>query len=179
MFCNISQYPASRTGTVVNNNCYHDYLYFEHGTKVRKFLIRISLFYTRINKIKVFNNREGFLGLFNRAELQIYSHAAGYSVGGEPYVSPQTLADLIDRARRQKLLDAVLYALVDVSIDGLEDGTIIRLGDLGSIRVTLSSEGRATAEDVDATCIKKAGIIFVPGARIKKTLEDMKFVKTN
>jgi hypothetical protein len=26
------------------------------------------MFYTRINKIKVFNNREGFLGLFNRTE---------------------------------------------------------------------------------------------------------------
>jgi hypothetical protein len=35
------------------------------------------MFYARINKIKVFNNREGFLGLFNRAELRIYSHAAG------------------------------------------------------------------------------------------------------
>jgi hypothetical protein len=65
-----------------------------------------------------------------------------------------------------------------LAIDGLEDGTIIRLGDLGSIRVTLASEGRATAEEVDASCIKKTGIIFVPGARIKKTLEDVKFVKT-
>ena len=26
------------------------------------------MFYARINKIKVFNNREGFLGLFNRKE---------------------------------------------------------------------------------------------------------------
>jgi predicted histone-like DNA-binding protein len=72
---------------------------------------------------------------------------------------------------------AVLYALVDVAIDGLEDGTIVRLGDLGSIRVTLGSEGRVTAEEVDVACIKKSGIIFVPGPRIKKTLEDVKFVK--
>jgi hypothetical protein len=34
------------------------------------------MFFARINKIKVFNNREGFLGLFNRrAELRIYSLA--------------------------------------------------------------------------------------------------------
>ena len=26
------------------------------------------MFYARINKIKVFNNREGFLGLFNRKD---------------------------------------------------------------------------------------------------------------
>jgi hypothetical protein len=33
------------------------------------------MFYTRINKIKVFNNREGFLWLFNRrAEMRIYSY---------------------------------------------------------------------------------------------------------
>jgi predicted histone-like DNA-binding protein len=74
---------------------------------------------------------------------------------------------------------AVLYALVDVSVDGLEEGAIIRLGDLGSMRVSCNSEGRATAEEVDASCIKKSGIIFVPGQRIKKTLESMKFVKTS
>ncbi|MDR0698030.1 MAG: DNA-binding protein [Tannerella sp.] len=66
---------------------------------------------------------------------------------------------------------AVLYALVDVTIDGLDDGNIIRLGDLGSIRITLSSEGKATPEEVGAGCIKKVRIIFVPGLRIKKMLE--------
>jgi hypothetical protein len=36
------------------------------------------MFYTRINKIKVFDNREGFLGLFNRnAEMRIYSYVRG------------------------------------------------------------------------------------------------------
>jgi hypothetical protein len=29
------------------------------------------MFYARINKLKVFDNREGFLGLFDRAELRI------------------------------------------------------------------------------------------------------------
>ncbi|MDR3267122.1 MAG: hypothetical protein LBT24_06100 [Tannerella sp.] len=32
------------------------------------------MFYARINKIKIFNNREGFLELFNRAEIRIYSY---------------------------------------------------------------------------------------------------------
>jgi hypothetical protein len=41
------------------------------------------MFYARINKVKVFNNREGFLGLFNRrAELRIYSYLS-------PTLSPQ------------------------------------------------------------------------------------------
>jgi predicted histone-like DNA-binding protein len=73
---------------------------------------------------------------------------------------------------------AVLYALVDVSVEGLEDTTIIRLGELGSMRVTLNSEGRDTAEEVDASCIKNTGLIFVPGARIKQTLGSAKFLKT-
>jgi hypothetical protein len=33
------------------------------------------MFYTRINKIKMFDNREGFLWLFNkRVEIRIYSY---------------------------------------------------------------------------------------------------------
>jgi hypothetical protein len=31
------------------------------------------MFYSRINKINVFDNREGFLDLFNNAEMRIYS----------------------------------------------------------------------------------------------------------
>jgi hypothetical protein len=30
------------------------------------------MFYTRMNKIKVFDSREGFLGFFNSAEMRIY-----------------------------------------------------------------------------------------------------------
>jgi predicted histone-like DNA-binding protein len=72
---------------------------------------------------------------------------------------------------------AVLNALVDVAINGLADGKIIRLGDLGSVRVTLSSDGVEKEEDVKATIIRKAGVIFTPGTRIKLTLEHAKYVK--
>ncbi|MDR2425307.1 MAG: hypothetical protein LBD59_11405 [Prevotellaceae bacterium] len=42
------------------------------------------MFYARINKIKVFNNREGFLGLFNRVEMRIYGYVTGYfDAGGD------------------------------------------------------------------------------------------------
>jgi len=72
---------------------------------------------------------------------------------------------------------AVLYALVDVAIDGLGDSKIIRLGDLGSIRVTLSSDGVELEKDVNSTIIRKAGVIFTPGTRIKLTLENVKYTK--
>jgi hypothetical protein len=37
------------------------------------------MFYARINKIKAFNNREGFFGLFNRSGLRIYSYVVNPS----------------------------------------------------------------------------------------------------
>jgi predicted histone-like DNA-binding protein len=72
---------------------------------------------------------------------------------------------------------AVLYALVDVSVDNLSNGTIIRLGDLGSMRISLSSEGLPTAEEVKASSIKGTSVIFTPGTRIKEMLASAKFQK--
>lgn len=72
---------------------------------------------------------------------------------------------------------AVLYALVDVSVDSLSDGTIVRLGDLGSLRVSLSSEGKEKETEVTASTIKNASIIFTPGSRIKEMLAAAKFQK--
>jgi hypothetical protein len=50
-------------------------------------LIIIIMFYIRINKIKIFNNREGFLGLFNRAEMRIYSYVTASSAGFQQILS--------------------------------------------------------------------------------------------
>lgn len=72
---------------------------------------------------------------------------------------------------------AVLYALVDVSVDSLSNGTIVRLGDLGSMRVSLKSEGQLTADEVKASAVKGASIIFTPGSRIRETLSVVKFQK--
>ncbi|MEI6061096.1 MAG: DNA-binding protein [Bacteroidota bacterium] len=72
---------------------------------------------------------------------------------------------------------AVLYAMVDVSVDNLANGTIVRLGELGSLRPTLSSEGKATEAEVSSSSVKNAGILFAPGTRIKQMLETVKFKK--
>ena len=72
---------------------------------------------------------------------------------------------------------AVLYALVDVSIDNLANGTIVRLADLGSMRISLSSEGKATAAEVTSSAIKSTSIIFVAGTRIQEMLDAAKFEK--
>lgn len=72
---------------------------------------------------------------------------------------------------------AVLYALVDVSVDSLADGNIVRLGDLGSLRISLSSEGKTSANEVTASAIKSSSVIFTPGTRIKEMLSNAKFQK--
>ena len=73
---------------------------------------------------------------------------------------------------------AVLYAMVEEAVSGLSEGRIIRLGELGSMRITLSSEGKDTAEEITAATVKKAGVIFTPGAKLQDMLKSAKFVKT-
>ena len=72
---------------------------------------------------------------------------------------------------------AVLYAMVEESVLGLSEGRIIRLGDLGSLRITLSSEGKNKSEEVTAAAVKKTGVIFTPGAKLKDMLKTAKFKK--
>lgn len=72
---------------------------------------------------------------------------------------------------------AVLYALVDVMDGALAEGQIVRLGELGSLRVSFSSEGKSKAEEVNATSIKNPKVIFTPGKNIKKTLASLTYEK--
>jgi len=72
---------------------------------------------------------------------------------------------------------AVLYAMVDVMQDSLADGQIVRLGELGSLRVSISSEGKATANEVNASSIKKARVVFTPGKEIKTMLNTLDYTK--
>jgi flagellar protein FlgJ len=99
------------------------------------------VFYVRINRIRVFDNREGFLGLFNRAEIRIYSYATGYAGTGQP---PElTLGDLAglpdDRARRELLLQRVAAEIDRFSqsafleINSVKDNQDLTFGDAGFV----------------------------------------------
>ena len=98
------------------------------------------MFYARINKIKVFNNREGFPGLFNRAELRIYGYVTGYfgdTQSQSPSLTLGDLANLPDEARRKRLLEAVidkagkLSQSVYMEIDRVKDNQSITFGGCG------------------------------------------------
>ncbi len=72
---------------------------------------------------------------------------------------------------------AVLYALVDITVDNLAKGSIVRLGELGSLRPSISSEGKVTEAEVSASAIRSASVIFAPGSRIRDMLASVKFTK--
>ncbi|MDR0845446.1 MAG: hypothetical protein LBN71_09505 [Tannerella sp.] len=106
------------------------------------------MFYARINKIHVFNNREGFLGLFNRAELRIYSFAANPTgVSGhilergihDPLLTVADLINLDDEKRREKLLEAVLTETEhfaqshSLEINGVKDNQSLTFDESGLV----------------------------------------------
>ena len=72
---------------------------------------------------------------------------------------------------------AVLIALEDVITDALRGGEIVRLGDLGTFQISISSKGAETEEDYSDTLIKKARINFRPGSALVGALSGLTFQK--
>lgn len=70
---------------------------------------------------------------------------------------------------------AVLDSLNWVMDLELSAGNVVQLGELGNFRLSLSSEGTAKEEDFDATKIKKARIVFHPGAALRTTRKEVTF----
>ena len=59
----------------------------------------------------------------------------------------------------------------------LLDGKIIRLGDFGSFRLSISSSGADKAEDFTKNMIKGVNLLFRPGKQITDELNKAEFVK--
>ena len=72
---------------------------------------------------------------------------------------------------------AVLVSLEDVVKEAIENGEIVRLGDLCTLQVGLSSRGTLTEKEYEDTNIKKARINFRPGPVLAGALETLKFTK--
>ena len=70
---------------------------------------------------------------------------------------------------------AVLESLVMIIPRHIERGEIVRLGELGSLRVTINSEGSDTEEQVNASNIKKAKYRFTAGPELQQTLKLLKY----
>ena len=73
---------------------------------------------------------------------------------------------------------AVLEAFMNVVPDLLADGKIVDLGDFGTFRVSVSSEGADNPEDVTSRSITNVRILFQPGKRFRVSAERHGFEKS-
>lgn len=95
-----------------------------------------------------------------------------------------TLRDIVDDIALNCTLTgsdikAVLDALMTSLKHNLGKGNVLRLGDLGSFRVSVSSKGEVTAKACTSRAVKKARIIFVPSAELKETVKVFSFTKVS
>ena len=72
---------------------------------------------------------------------------------------------------------AVLIALEDVVKEAIQNGEIVRWGELCTLQVSLSGKGALTEEDYNDSLIKKAKIIIRPGTILAGALETLKYSK--
>ena len=72
---------------------------------------------------------------------------------------------------------AVLVALEDVIAEALQNGEIVRLGELCTLQVSISGKGALTEEDYDTALIKKTRINFRPGIVLTKALASLSYSK--
>jgi len=74
-------------------------------------------------------------------------------------------------------VQGVIYTLVDVIVEELAEGNIVRLGQLGDFRVSISSYGFENEEEVNAQAVRRAKINFRPGPKLKRMLQILTFEK--
>ncbi|AWX07119.1 HU family DNA-binding protein [Prevotella intermedia] len=92
--------------------------------------------------------------------------------------TPMTLAQIVKRVEKRSTVSsadvkAVLDALQYEVIEALENGNSVRLGDLGSFRLTIKSQGVETvaeAKKKGAQLIKKVNVQFTKSTTMRDTL---------
>lgn len=92
--------------------------------------------------------------------------------------TPMTLAQIVKRVEKRSTVSsadvkAVLDALQYEVIEALENGNSVRLGDLGSFRLTMKSQGVETvaeAKKKGAQLIKKVNVQFTKSTTMRDTL---------
>ena len=72
---------------------------------------------------------------------------------------------------------AVLVALEDVIAESIQKGEIVRLMDIGTFRVGISTKGALKEEDFNDALIKKTRILFRPGSVLQNALSQVNFTK--
>ena len=94
-------------------------------------------------------------------------------------VSMREMCERIEQACTVTKADvyAVLVAMENVITDALKGGEIVRLGELGTLRVSLSSKGAMTEKEYNSSLITRKRIIFRPGSILSEVLANLSFTK--
>ncbi len=91
----------------------------------------------------------------------------------------ESLAEMI--AYQSTLTDtdcyAVLRSLEHNIFNELKQGRIVKLGSLGNFQVSISSDGKATPEELTAADVTKSRILFRPGKKLRHLLANLTFQK--
>jgi predicted histone-like DNA-binding protein len=90
------------------------------------------------------------------------------------------LDDIAGRIEKSSSLSAgdiqnVLTNLIDELPVFIAMGQTIQLGDLGTFRISVSSDGADSAEELSARNVKKARLVFLPGTKLKQKLASLSF----
>ncbi len=72
-------------------------------------------------------------------------------------------------------IENVLSNFLDELPTFLKLGLSVKLGEFGTLRLSLSSEGVPVGEKFDVSKIKGARVIFTPGTELKDSLRDISF----
>lgn len=113
----------------------------------------------------------------------------GVTGGGSPkfYASPHYSGEIDLFGISKKLssrstvtrgdVAAVLSGFVDLIAEELKEGKIVKLGNLGTFRISISSKGEDTIEEVSSASIKSSKVLFRPAGVFKDNLSGLSFEK--
>ena len=99
------------------------------------------------------------------------------NVRADGEMTVRDLANRISSRSTASTIDtmAMLEALLQIIPEELANGRIVRLGEFGSLRVFLRSDGSDNAEDFSSDLIRKVQLVFRPGKLVRDTLEAAEF----
>ncbi len=86
------------------------------------------------------------------------------------------IADISSLSRGD--INNVITNMVERIPKELLDGKSVSLGELGTLRISFSSEGVETADDFNTNKIKNLKVIFTPGKLIKEEIKKAQFSKS-
>ena len=100
------------------------------------------------------------------------------------YADGDTLDDAIDNANEAAYNwislelsedDCNLPSVSDKEDMELQEGRIVRLGDFGSFRISVSSDGVTDKKDFNSSMLRPPRIIFTPGGELKDTKKTLEY----